>query len=86
MDMENCEFKESVEILGNLTGKKVEGFNINPEAMKLKKSVYGLYKDASSYYKSALDRHPDVKSYLLNRDMSEEAIKRFHFGYADSWV
>ncbi len=86
MDMENCEFKESVEILGNLTGKKVEGFNINPEAMKLKKSIYGLYKDASSYYKSALEKHPDIKSYLLNRGMSEETLQRFHFWYSDSWA
>lgn len=86
MDMENCEFKESVEILGNLTGKKVEGFNINPEAMKLKKSIYGLYKDASSYYKSALDKHPDIKSYLLNRWLSEETLKKFHFWYSDSWT
>jgi len=69
MDMENCEFKESVEILWNLTGKKVEGFNINPEAMKLKKSIYGLYKDASSYYKSALDRHPDIKEYLSFKNL-----------------
>ena len=84
MDMENCEFKESVEILWNLTWKKVEGFNINPEAMKLKKSIYGLYKDASSYYKLALERHPDIKQYLLARDMSEETIAKFHFGYADS--
>ena len=86
MDIENCEFKESVEILWNITGKKVKGFNINPEAIKLKKSIYGLYKDASSYYKSALDKHPDIKQYLLNRWILEETIKKFHFGYSDSGI
>jgi len=84
MDIENCEFRESMEILGGITGMKIG--NINPEKAKLTKNLYHIYRDAKTYYKSALQKYPEVKKYLIDRWISDEIIDKFDFGYSDSWV
>lgn len=86
MDMENCEFRESMEILGQITWREIKWFTASPEQIQLKKSMYGLYKDAASYYKSALKKNPQIKKYLTDRGMQESSIEKFHFWYADSGV
>ena len=84
MDIENCEFRESMEILGGITGIKIG--NVNPEKAKLTKNLYHIYRDAKTYYKSALQKYPEVKKYLIDRWISDEIIDKFDFGYSDSWV
>ena len=84
MDIENCEFRESMEILGGITGMKIG--NVNPEKAKLTKNLYHIYKDAKNYYKSALQKYPEVKKYLIDRGISDEIIDKFDFGYSDSWI
>ena len=84
MDIENCEFRESMQVLGWLTGIKVG--NIDPEKIKQTKTLYWIYKDATYHYKQALSRYPEVKKYLLDRWMSNELIEKFEFGYSDSWI
>ncbi len=84
MDIENCEFRESMQVLGGMTGIKV--WNVDPEKIKQAKNLYHIYKDATYYYKQALSRYPEVKKYLLDRGMSNELIEKFEFGYSDSWI
>lgn len=84
MDIENCEFRESMEILGGITGLKIG--NVNPEKVKQAKNLYQIYKDAKSYYKSALQKYPEVKKYLIDRGISDEIIDKFEFGYSDSGI
>ena len=48
MDIENCEFKEAIEILSNYTWIKVNS-NFSNSNFKEKKSLYSLYKDAKNY-------------------------------------
>lgn len=84
MDIENCEFRESMEILSGITGIKIG--NVNPEKAKLTKNLYHIYRDAKTYYKSALQKYPEVKKYLIDRWISDEIIDKFDFGYSDSWV
>jgi len=86
MDMENCEFREALQVLGNITGTEIPGYTENKEKIEIKKNLYSLYKDATSYYKMALEKHPEIKKYLMDRGLSDEDIAKFHFGYADSWV
>ncbi len=83
MDIENCEFKESIEILWNLTGIQVNT-NFSPEKMEAKKNMYGLYKDAAQYYSGALSQNPEMQKYIFDRGLNSEDIKTFQFGYADS--
>lgn len=86
MDMDNCEFREALQILGNITGTEIPGYTENKEKIEIKKNLYSLYKDATNYYKQALSKNPEVKKYLMDRWLSEEDITKFHFWYADSWV
>ncbi|MDC0506051.1 DNA primase [Candidatus Gracilibacteria bacterium] len=83
MDIENCEFKDSIEILGSLTGIQVNT-NFSPEKMEAKKNMYGLYKDAAQYYAGALSQSPEMQKYVFDRGLNSEDIKTFGFGYADS--
>lgn len=85
-DMENSEFRESVQILWNITGREIQGFTENKEKIQIKKNLYSLYKDATQYYKNALEKHPEVKKYLMDRWLSAEDIQKFQFWYADSGV
>jgi DNA primase len=85
MDIENCEFREAIEILGWYTGISVNS-NFDKEKHEAKKNIYSLYKDAVNYYKNALKKYPEVKKYIFNRGLNEETIENFHFGYSDSWV
>lgn len=85
MDIENCEFKDAIEILGWYTGIEVNT-NFNKEKHETKKNIYSLYKDAVNYYKSALEKYPEVKKYAFDRWLNEKVMQDFHFGYADSWV
>lgn len=85
MDIENCDFKEAIEILGSMTGIAVNT-NFNHEKHKERKSLYSLFKDAVYYYKNTLTNYPDVKKYLFERGITTEIIDKFHFWYSDSWV
>jgi len=85
MDIENCEFREAIEILGWYTWIAVNS-NFNKEKHEAKKNIYSLYKDAVNYYKSALKNYPEVKKYIFERWLNEKVIEDFHFWYSDSWV
>lgn len=87
MDIENCDFREAVEILAGITGHEVKGFKTkSKEEIQIQKNIYSLYKDATKYYKNALGRNPEVLKYLYERWITEEDISKFHFWYADSWI
>jgi DNA primase len=85
MDIENCEFREAIEILGNFTGIKVNS-NFNKENFETQRSLYSLYKEAVNYYKQALKNYPEIKKYLMDRGLQSETIEKFHFWYADSGI
>ncbi len=84
MDVENCEFKEAMEILSSLTGVKIKWYDKEKEM--LRKNVYSLFKDIVRYYKKSFENTPSVQKYLLDRWMSSESINTFEFWYADSGV
>ncbi|MCH8518939.1 DNA primase [Candidatus Gracilibacteria bacterium] len=87
MDIENCEFREAVEILANITGKEVEGFKTkSKEEIQVQKNMYSLYRDAAKYYKKALAQSPEILKYLSDRGITHDDQAKFHFGYADSGV
>lgn len=85
MDIENCEFKEAIEILWWYTGIEVNT-NFNKEKYETKKNIYSLYKDTVNYYKKSLEKYPEVKKYIFDRWLNENIIKDFNFGYSDSWL
>ena len=85
MDIENCTFKEAVEILSNYTWIKV-AWNFKTENFEVKKNLYSLYKDATNYYKNTLKNYPEIKKYLYKRGLNEDIINNFNIWYSDSWI
>lgn len=84
MDIENCTFKEAVEILASQLWIKIDW--INPEKEKIMKNIYSLFKDIWNYYSNSLKKYPEIMDYLLKRWLTEESIEKFKLGYADSWL
>lgn len=88
MDIENCEFKEAVEILWNLTGVKIQWFENkrSDEVIKSEKNLYTLYKDITSYYKSSLNKYKEIKDYVIDRWLNDESINTFSLWYSDDGI
>lgn len=87
MDIENCEFREAVEMLASITGREVEGFKTKTkQEIQVQKNMYSLYRDATKYYSEALARSPDILKYLFERGITDEDRAKFHFWYADSGI
>lgn len=84
MDIENCEFKDAVQILAQITWRQIEWFDT--QKFEVTKNMYSLYKDATNYYKSALKKYPEIQKYLFDRGLKQEDIAKFNFWYADSGV
>lgn len=82
MDIENCTFREAVEILASQLGIKIQW--LDPEKEKIMKNVYSLFKDIWTYYQNSLKKYPEIIDYLLKRWLSEESIEKFKLGYSDS--
>jgi len=84
MDAENCNFKDAIEILSNITWVKIKWVDIEKE--KQKNNVYSIFRDITNYYKNWLQNNPKILEYLINRWITQEYIAIFDFGYADSWL
>ncbi len=82
MDIENCEFREAIEILSNITWVKLKWYDIKAETFK--KNLYSLYKDATKYYSESLKKYPKIMEYLTNRAITEQSIKDFSIWFSDS--
>ncbi len=84
MDVENCDFREALEILSSITWVRIA--NYDREKEEHKKNIYSLFRDIVNYYKKSLNNSPQIQKYLLDRWLTNETINSFDFWYADSWV
>ena len=86
MDIENIEFKEAIEILANITWKKIEWFNKNPTKTKEMNNLYSLFRDTINYYKKSLNEYPEIEKYLYERWLKKESIEKFNLWYSNNWL
>jgi DNA primase len=85
MDIENCEFKEAVDILAQITGKKDINFAGSRKDIENEKDIFSLHNDIVKYYKKALSQNKEVIRYLTEkRGMKQEQIEAFNIGFAES--
>jgi len=84
MDIENCEFRDAIEILSSITWVKITKYDKQKE--EYKKNIYSLFRDITAYYKKSLSKSPQIQKYLFDRWLESEIINLFDFWYADSWV
>lgn len=84
MDIENCSFKEAIDILSNITWIKIKW--IDKEKEKLKKNIYSILKEIKNYYINSLKKEPKVLKYLYDRWLKQESIEKFELWFSDSWI
>lgn len=82
MDIENCTYREAIEILANKAWIKLKSYDKKQE--EINKNIYSIYKDTSSYYQESFKSFPDVKSYIDKRWLSSESIQKFNLGFSDN--
>ncbi len=84
MDLENYEFREALEVLGNIAGVAVKKYDEKTE--KLIKNAYSIFKDAWNYYHNALQKYPKILEYCDTRGITKDDIEVFKLWFADSGV
>lgn len=88
MQYENVNFVEAVKKVANIIGFKNDQLNnfkkteINPYL----KSLFNCINDLNLYYeyclKLQINKDKNFEHYLIDRDITEDVIKKFHLGYA----
>ena len=84
MDVENCEFRDAMEILSSITWVKIKWYDKQEEIFK--KNIYSLFKDIVNYYKKSLNENLEIYKYLTDRWLNNESIEKFEFWYSNSWI
>lgn len=84
MDIEWCDFRQSLEILSSITWVKLKWYD--KETEKVTRNLYSLYKDINNFYISRLSKYDEMKNYLTDRWLTPESIEKFNLGFSDSWI
>lgn len=84
MDIENCSFKEALEILANITGRTDLNLHVSQKEIERERNIFSLHKDISAYYEGALKNNPEAMNYLEKRGIREKERSDFLFWFADS--
>ena len=80
MDLENSDFKEALQTLAQITGKKIEGMeNVKFESHK---DIYQLLKDITNFYEKSLKESPEMIEYFKKRGIIDSDIETFHLWFA----
>ena len=86
--IENVDFKESLEILADRAGIKLQTLenNVDSKRLELKEKVYEINKLVAMYYHETLYK-PQAKpaqEYVKKRKLDNKALKEFCIGYAEN--
>ena len=88
MRKENLEFREALEMLAQEVGVNLDNNN-DGQSERLRKGLYEINGAAALYFREMLQNHASAeaaRTYLVKRQIDEEAAERFQIGYAlDSW-
>lgn len=84
MDIENYEFREALEVLGNTAWIKLKKYDEKTE--KIIKNSYSIFKDSWNFYSQILQKYPKVLDYCFQRGITQEDIQDFKIWFSDSGV
>lgn len=83
MDIENCSFKEAVDILWSITWIETNTFKDKSQDFR---NIFSIHKDINNYYTKTLKNYPKMEKYLYDRWITSDDIKAFNLWFADSWL
>lgn len=90
MEYENLTFPEALERLAERAGMELPERGDSAEDRRwrdTREQVLGIYKLAANYFYAMLnsERGSEARRYLLDRQLSEDTIRRFGLGYSDKF-
>ena len=90
MEYENLTFREALGQLADRAGMALPEGGSSEEERKqrdMRERILEIHKLAANYFYAKLnsDRGKGAKQYLLDRQLSEETIRRFGLGYSDKY-
>lgn len=81
---EGLDFKGALKLLADRAGVPLTGFK--PEKSDEKEKLFEIMEAATVYYEEMLTKHPEIRTYLHERGLTDETITSFRIGYApDGW-
>ncbi len=86
MEKEGFSFSETVKKLAeDFNIKELMKDSLDPDSTvnRERNEIFNANRNAAVYFHKSLMKNPDAKSYLLNRGVDDETIKRFGIGYVD---
>lgn len=85
MEIEKIDFREAISILAKEAGIEMKT-QFSVEQSERWKDLYKLYKEATEWYHQALflEENHSALTYLTDRKISIETIKKFQLGYSSS--
>jgi len=81
MDIENCSFKEAVDILWSITWIETNKFKDKSQDFR---NIFSIHKDINNYYTKTLKNYPNMEKYLYDRWITADDIKAFNLWFSDS--
>ncbi|WP_069649345.1 DNA primase [Caloranaerobacter ferrireducens] len=86
MKYENLDFKEAIKLLADRAGIEIDESNMkkNVELERRKNRLYQINREAARYFYYNLRRNSKGYSYFRKRGVSDNTIKAFGLGYANS--
>ncbi|WP_405366174.1 DNA primase [Ruminobacter sp.] len=86
MKYDNVSFAEAVETVAGIAGVSVEYDEHAKYNHEKSLGIYELTKAAAGFYHQELFKHPEARSYLQNRGITQETIEKYQIGFApNSW-
>ena len=84
MKIENVSFAESVELLGERLGIKVQNTGTSPAIQSDKEKYFGIMELAQRFYSENLEGTESglAKEYLNKRGLTDASVKAFDLGYS----
>ncbi len=82
-DYEKVSFFEAAKILAQRVGIEIESSKKNPEKQSQRELILNVYALATNFFKKNFNKFGDeAKSYLSERNISQETIDKYDIGYA----
>jgi len=87
MEMENVEFSEALRIVAERSGIPIPAFSGGKHVDKAKfGSLYEINEVAASWFFQNLMSNKEAFSYIADRGITEETLRKYRIGYAlDTW-
>jgi DNA primase len=81
-EIEHVDFRESMKILAEKSGIALHQSDELSQELKIKKNLHLIHEYATRFYQIILSKNNSIISYLSDRGITRDSIKKWRIGYA----